>query len=40
VVDRVFAFGEVREAFRHLETAGHFGKVVIRLGEPRPQGRG
>ncbi len=31
VVDRVFAFDELREAFRHLEAAGHFGKVVIRV---------
>lgn len=32
VVDRVFAFDEFREAFRYLESAGHFGKVVIRVG--------
>jgi NADPH:quinone reductase-like Zn-dependent oxidoreductase len=32
VIDRVFAFDDVREAFRHLETAGHFGKVVVRVG--------
>ncbi len=32
MVDRVFAFDELREAFRHLEAAGHFGKVVIRVG--------
>ncbi len=32
VIDRVFAFAEVREAFRHLEAAGHFGKVVVRVG--------
>lgn len=31
VVDRVFSFDQFREAFRHLEVAGHFGKVVIRL---------
>ncbi len=29
VVDRVFPFEEAREAFRHLEAAGHVGKVVI-----------
>lgn len=31
VVDRVFPFAEAREAFRYLEGAGHFGKVVIRV---------
>lgn len=31
VVDRVFAFGEAREALRYLFTGGHFGKVVIRI---------
>lgn len=33
VVDRVFPFAEAREAFRHLEAAGHFGKVVIAVGD-------
>ena len=32
VVDRVFRFGEAVEAFRHLESGAHFGKVVIRVG--------
>jgi NADPH:quinone reductase-like Zn-dependent oxidoreductase len=32
VIDRVFAFEEAAEAYRHLEGAGHFGKVVIRIG--------
>lgn len=32
VVDRVFAFGQAREAFAYLEQAGHFGKVVIQVG--------
>ena len=32
VVDRVFDFGEAVEAFRHLESGAHFGKVVIRMG--------
>ena len=32
VVDRVFGFDEAPAAFRHLEAAGHFGKVVIRVG--------
>lgn len=30
VIDRVFAFDEAREAFAHLESGAHFGKVVIR----------
>jgi len=29
VVDRVFSFGEAREAFATLESASHFGKIVI-----------
>jgi NADPH:quinone reductase-like Zn-dependent oxidoreductase len=31
VIDRVFAFDESPEAFRHLQTAQHFGKIVIRI---------
>lgn len=31
VVDRVFEFADAPAAFRHLEAAGHFGKVVIRV---------
>ncbi len=29
VIDRVFPFDEAREALRHLQAAGHVGKVVI-----------
>ena len=29
VIDRVFAFTEAREAFRHMESATHFGKIVV-----------
>jgi NADPH:quinone reductase-like Zn-dependent oxidoreductase len=29
VIDRTFAFDEAREAYRHLASAKHFGKVVI-----------
>ncbi len=29
VVDRVFPFGEVPAAFRHLAQAAHFGKIVV-----------
>ena len=31
VIDRVFPFGEAREAFEHLRGATHFGKIVISL---------
>jgi NADPH:quinone reductase-like Zn-dependent oxidoreductase len=31
VVDRVFPFAEAAEAFRHMEKAGHFGKICIRM---------
>jgi NADPH:quinone reductase-like Zn-dependent oxidoreductase len=34
VVDRVFDFGQAPEAFRHLESGTHFGKVCIRLAGP------
>jgi NADPH:quinone reductase-like Zn-dependent oxidoreductase len=29
VIDRVFPFAESPDAFRHLESGAHFGKVVI-----------
>jgi NADPH:quinone reductase-like Zn-dependent oxidoreductase len=32
VIDKTFAFEEVPQAFRHLQSAQHFGKIVIRLG--------
>jgi len=32
VIDKVFEFGEAREAFRHLESGKHFGKIVVRVG--------
>ena len=31
VIDREFAFEEAEEAFRHLESGDHFGKVVVRV---------
>jgi NADPH:quinone reductase-like Zn-dependent oxidoreductase len=31
VVDRVFAFKEIKEALRHMESGGHFGKICIRI---------
>jgi NADPH:quinone reductase-like Zn-dependent oxidoreductase len=30
-VDRVFGFDQAREAFLHMESASHFGKIVIRM---------
>jgi len=30
VVDKVFPFEQAREAFRYLESAAHFGKIVLR----------
>jgi NADPH:quinone reductase-like Zn-dependent oxidoreductase len=32
VIDRVFPFGEAKEAYRCLESGAHFGKVVIAIG--------
>jgi NADPH:quinone reductase-like Zn-dependent oxidoreductase len=29
VIDRVFAFDQVREAFLHMQSGSHFGKIVI-----------
>jgi NADPH:quinone reductase-like Zn-dependent oxidoreductase len=31
IIDKVFTFKEVKEAFQHLESASHFGKVVIKI---------
>src|SRR5437588_3067688 len=31
VVDRVFAFQEIREALRHMESGAHFGKICLRI---------
>ncbi len=31
VVDHVFPLGEVREALRYMESAKHFGKIVLRM---------
>jgi NADPH:quinone reductase-like Zn-dependent oxidoreductase len=32
-IDRVFKFGQAREAVAYLSSAGHFGKVVIEVGQ-------
>jgi NADPH:quinone reductase-like Zn-dependent oxidoreductase len=34
VIDRVFDFARAKEAFAHLESGSHFGKVVIRCSAP------
>jgi NADPH:quinone reductase-like Zn-dependent oxidoreductase len=31
VVDRVFPFDRAPDAFRYLESAAHFGKIVIHV---------
>jgi NADPH:quinone reductase-like Zn-dependent oxidoreductase len=31
VIDQVFDFNQVREAFAHMQSASHFGKIVIRV---------
>jgi NADPH:quinone reductase-like Zn-dependent oxidoreductase len=31
VIDRVFGFDQVRDAFLHMQSASHFGKIVIRM---------
>lgn len=31
VIDRVFDFDQAREAFLHMQSASHFGKIVIRI---------
>lgn len=33
VVDRAFGFDQAQDAYRHLESGSHFGKVVIRVGK-------
>jgi NADPH:quinone reductase-like Zn-dependent oxidoreductase len=32
VVDRIFSFDQVRQAFSHMESGAHFGKVAIEIG--------
>jgi NADPH:quinone reductase-like Zn-dependent oxidoreductase len=31
VIDSTFSFAEAREAYRHMEGAGHLGKIVIEM---------
>jgi len=32
VIDKVFAFADAPEAYRHMASGAHFGKIVIRVG--------
>jgi NADPH:quinone reductase-like Zn-dependent oxidoreductase len=32
VIDRVFEFGQLHEAFRHMENGAHFGKIWVASG--------
>lgn len=32
VIDKVFEFGEVREALKYMESGSHFGKIVMSIG--------
>jgi NADPH:quinone reductase-like Zn-dependent oxidoreductase len=34
VIDRVFTFDQAREAFLNMQSASHFGKIVIRIAAP------
>jgi NADPH:quinone reductase-like Zn-dependent oxidoreductase len=31
VIDRIFSFDETKDALRFMESAAHFGKIVIRI---------
>jgi NADPH:quinone reductase-like Zn-dependent oxidoreductase len=31
IIDRTFGFGEVKQAYEHLASGAHFGKVVVRV---------
>ena len=33
IIDRQFAFGKAADAYRYLESAAHFGKIVIQVGD-------
>lgn len=32
VIDKTFAFDEVRDALRYMESGSHFGKIVVKIG--------
>jgi NADPH:quinone reductase-like Zn-dependent oxidoreductase len=31
VIDKTFAFDEVKDALRYMESAEHFGKIVVKI---------
>jgi len=31
IIDKTFAFGEVRQALKYLESGSHFGKIVVKF---------
>jgi NADPH:quinone reductase-like Zn-dependent oxidoreductase len=31
VIDKVFEFGEVKDALKHMESGSHFGKIVVKI---------
>ncbi|HLA95786.1 MAG TPA: NAD(P)-dependent alcohol dehydrogenase, partial [Pyrinomonadaceae bacterium] len=35
VIDRVFEFGQAREALEYMQSGSHFGKVVIKVGDKK-----
>ncbi len=32
VIDKVFAFDQVKDAFAHMASGAHFGKIAIAIG--------
>jgi len=32
VIDKTFSFDQVKQAFAHMESGAHFGKVAIEIG--------
>jgi len=31
VIDKVYEFGEVKDALKHMESGSHFGKIVVKI---------
>ena len=32
VIDKIFSFDQAKQAFAHMESGAHFGKVAIEIG--------
>ena len=32
VIDKIFSFDQAKQAFAHMESGAHFGKVAIAIG--------